>query len=109
MLQLSERDVRLGRRAADKTEAIRMAGQAMVDSGLIDPAYIDSMLGRERVAGTYLGSGIAIPHGLPEARGLVRRTGVVVVQFPQGVDWGGGEPARLRDGRASPSRFVRSI
>ncbi|HEY0834529.1 MAG TPA: HPr family phosphocarrier protein, partial [Azospirillum sp.] len=103
MLQLSETQVRLGLSAADKDEAIRLAGQAMVDSGLIEPGYIDSMLGRERVAATYLGSGIAIPHGLPEARDLVRRTGVVVVQFPRGVDWGGGEPARLVVGIAAKS------
>ncbi len=103
MLQVSETQVRLGLSATDKTEAIRLAGQAMVDSGLIEPGYIDSMLGRERVAGTYLGSGIAIPHGLPEARDLVRRTGVVVVQFPQGVDWGNGESARLVVGIAAKS------
>ncbi len=103
MLQVSESQVRLGLSAPDKTEAIRIAGRAMVDSGLIDPGYIDSMLGREAVSGTYLGSGIAIPHGLPEARDLVRRTGVVVVQFPQGVDWGGGEPARLVVGIAAKS------
>ena len=103
MLQVSESQVRLGLSASDKTEAIRIAGRAMVDSGLIEPGYIDSMLGREAVSGTYLGSGIAIPHGLPEARDLVRRTGVVVVQFPQGVDWGGGEPARLVVGIAAKS------
>ncbi len=103
MLQLSESQVRLGLSAPDKAEAIRIAGRAMVDSGLIDPGYIDSMLGRENVAGTYLGSGIAIPHGLPEARDLVRRTGVVVVQFPQGVDWGTGELARLVVGIAAKS------
>lgn len=103
MLTLSETQVRLGLMAADKTEAIRTAGRVMVESGLIDPGYIDSMLGRERVSGTYLGSGIAIPHGLPEARDLVMRTGVVVVQFPAGVDWGGGESARLVVGIAAKS------
>ncbi|WP_207481992.1 phosphoenolpyruvate--protein phosphotransferase [Arenibaculum pallidiluteum] len=103
MLQVTERQVRLGLLAADKTEAIRIAGQLMVENGLIEPAYVDSMLGRERLAVTYLGSGIAIPHGLPEARDLVRGTGVVVVQFPQGVDWGTGEAARLVVGIAARS------
>lgn len=103
MLQLSETQVRLGLTASDKTDAIRIAGRVMVESGLIEPAYIDSMLGREQVAATYLGSGIAIPHGLPQARHLVRRTGIVVVQFPSGVDWGGGEPARLVVGIAAKS------
>lgn len=103
MLALSETQVRLGLTASDKTDAIRIAGRVMVESGLIEPGYIDSMLGREGVAATYLGSGIAIPHGLPQARDLVRRTGIVVVQFPGGVDWGGGEPARLVVGIAAKS------
>ncbi|WP_029009872.1 phosphoenolpyruvate--protein phosphotransferase [Azospirillum halopraeferens] len=103
MLQVTGSQVRLGLTAADKDDAIRTAGRLMVDCGLIEPGYVDSMLGRERVAATYLGSGIAIPHGLPEARHLVRRTGVVVVQFPGGVDWGAGEPARLVVGIAAKS------
>jgi len=103
MLQVSETQVRLGLAAADKTEAIRIAGRTMVENGLIEPGYIDSMLGRESIAGTYLGSGIAIPHGLPQARDLVRQTGVVVVQFPNGVDWGSGEPARVVVGIAAKS------
>ncbi|NYZ12822.1 phosphoenolpyruvate--protein phosphotransferase [Azospirillum sp. RWY-5-1] len=103
MLALSETQVRLGLTASDKTDAIRTAGRVMVECGLIEPGYIDSMLGRERVAATYLGSGIAIPHGLPQARDLVRRTGIVVVQFPGGVDWGSGEPARLVVGIAAKS------
>lgn len=103
MLRIFETQVRLGLSAADKTEAIRTAGRVMVESGLIEPGYIDSMLGREGVASTYLGSGIAIPHGLPQARDLVRQTGVVVVQFPSGVDWGSGEPARLVVGIAAKS------
>lgn len=89
MIRVSGRQIRLGLTAADKTEAIRIAGRAMVETGLIEPGYIDSMLGREQVATTYLGSGIAIPHGLPDARNLVRETGIVAVQFPTGVDWGG--------------------
>ncbi len=103
MLQVSETQVRLGLSAVDKTDAIRIAGRVMVENGLIDPGYIDSMLGREAVAGTYLGSGIAIPHGLPQARDMVRQTGVVVVQFPRGVDWGSGEPARIVVGIAAKS------
>ncbi|WP_207458745.1 phosphoenolpyruvate--protein phosphotransferase [Azospirillum sp. SYSU D00513] len=103
MLTLTQAHVRLGRAAADKAEAIRMAGQTMVEAGLIEPGYIDSMLRREQVAATYLGSGIAIPHGLPEARGFVRQTGVVVVQFPDGVTWAEEGAARIVVGIAAKS------
>ena len=88
MLRLEERHVRLGSAAVGKEAAIRLVGSVMVEAGLIEPGYVDSMLAREEVASTFLGNGIAIPHGLPAARDLVRATGIVVVQFPAGVDWG---------------------
>lgn len=103
MLTLTESQVRLGCAADDKTAAIRLAGQVLVEGGFIDPPYIDSMVRREDIATTYLGNGIAIPHGLPSARDHVRATGVVVVQFPGGVDWGTGEPAYVVVGIAATS------
>ena len=103
MLTLTPSQVRLGRSAENKAEAIRLVGQVMVESGFIAPGYVDSMLRREQVSATYLGHGIAIPHGLPEARDLVHQTGVVVVQFPKGVAWGPEGHARLVVGIAAKS------
>jgi phosphocarrier protein FPr len=103
MLTLTRAHVRLGQSAASKAEAIRLVGQTLVDAGFIEPGYIDSMLRRESVAATYLGNGIAIPHGTPDARDLVRATGVVVVQFPRGVDWGKDGHARVVVGIAARS------
>ncbi|MFP2909589.1 PTS sugar transporter subunit IIA, partial [Pyxidicoccus sp. 3LFB2] len=102
MLTLSRTHVRLGQAATSKTEAIRLVGQTLVDEGFIEPGYVDSMLRREKVSATYLGNGIAIPHGTPDARAFVKKTGVVVVQFPRGVDWGGG-PAHVVVGIAARS------
>ena len=102
MLTLSRTHVRLGQAAASKTDAIRLVGQTLVDEGFIEPGYVDSMLRREKVSATYLGNGIAIPHGTPDAREFVRKTGVVVLQFPRGVDWGGG-PAHVVVGIAARS------
>lgn len=103
MLTLTESQVRLGCVADDKAGAIRQAGQVLVDGGFIAPPYIDSMMQREAIAATYLGNGIAIPHGVPSARGHVRATGVAVAQFPAGVDWGGGERAYVVVGIAATS------
>ncbi|WP_223641299.1 phosphoenolpyruvate--protein phosphotransferase [Corallococcus sp. EGB] len=100
---LTPSQVRLGWVATNKAEAIRLVGQVMVESGFISPAYVDSMLKREQVSATFLGHGIAIPHGLPEARDLVLQTGVVVVQFPAGVVWSEGGHARLVVGIAARS------
>ena len=91
MMKLESSNVQLHAVVASKTEAIRKVGKLLVDSGHIKPGYIDSMLGREKVANTFLGNGIAIPHGLPKDRELILRTGIAVMQIPAGVEWNPGE------------------
>jgi phosphocarrier protein FPr len=93
--------VLLGARAADKVEAIRQAGEVLIKAGCVAPAYVDGMLARERVLSTYLGSGIAIPHGELADLRLVYRTGMSVLQLPEGVEWELGERAYLVIGLAS--------
>jgi phosphocarrier protein FPr len=103
MIKLSPQNIRLGLRAANKEEAIRAAGQVLVDSGSIAPRYVESMLGREGQANTYLGNGIAIPHGMQKDRELIHQTGVSVVQVPDGVEWNKGQTVRLVVGIAAKS------
>ncbi|MBL8659302.1 MAG: phosphoenolpyruvate--protein phosphotransferase [Rhodospirillales bacterium] len=103
MLALDPSAVGIGGRPADKTEAIRQVGQLLVDGGNIEPGYIASMLAREKIANTFLGNGIAIPHGIPKDRGLIRRTGVAVLQVPGGVEWNQGEKVHLVVGIAAMS------
>ena len=103
MISLDPRAVRLGARAADKTDAIRQVGQILVDAGFIEPGYVDSLLAREKVANTFLGNGIAIPHGVPKDRGLIKKTGVAVLQVPAGVEWNPGDRVHLVVGIAAKS------
>lgn len=93
MFQLSPQDIHLGAAAADKQEAIRQVAAALTDAGCVSAGYVDGMLQRELQTSTYLGNGIAIPHGTTDTRDLVLKTGVQVFQFPQGIAWGG--PDRL--------------
>jgi multiphosphoryl transfer protein len=95
MITLGKESIRLNAQARDKTEAIRLAAGLLVDNGNMQPGYIESMLLREKVANTYLGNGIAIPHGLPKDRELILQTGIAVTQFPQGVPWNAGETVHL--------------
>ncbi|MDN7717379.1 phosphoenolpyruvate--protein phosphotransferase [Burkholderia gladioli] len=92
---LTAGQVRLAARAASRHDAIDQAGALLVEAGVIEPAYVASLHGREQVSNTYLGHGVAIPHGLQEDRHLIRRTGVAVLQLPEGVEWRDGERARL--------------
>ena len=82
-----------------KEAAIRRAGVLLQVSGCVDAGYIDAMLDREKVASTYMGEGLAIPHGTAEGKACVRRSGIVVLQYPEGVDFD-GEKARLLVGIA---------
>ncbi|WLD58949.1 HPr family phosphocarrier protein [Salinispirillum sp. LH 10-3-1] len=75
----------------------------MVNAGYMAEPYINSMRGREAVANTLLGNGIAIPHGLQEDRDYIHRTGIAVLQLPEGVVWKGGEKAHLIVGIAARS------
>ncbi|MDO4784702.1 MAG: PTS mannitol transporter subunit IICBA [Propionibacteriaceae bacterium] len=87
--RLSADGVRLGAKAAGKTEAIRQAGELLVGLGAATPAYVEGMLAREEQISTYLGNGVAIPHGTNESRAHITGTALGVLQFPDGVDWGG--------------------
>ena len=106
MLALTSQNIRLKARAKTKEDAIRAAGQVLVDSGFITSGYVDSMLGRERQANTYLSHGIAIPHGMPQDRELIQRTGVSVVQLPEGVLWNEGQIVHLVVGNGDAAVVV---
>ncbi|MBG6241360.1 MAG: fused PTS fructose transporter subunit IIA/HPr protein [Candidatus Symbiopectobacterium sp. Dall1.0] len=88
MLQLSQQDIHMGAVASDKQDAIQQVAAALAAAGCVSPAYVDGMLQRELQTSTYLGNGIAIPHGTTDTRDLVLKTGVKVFQFPQGIAWG---------------------
>lgn len=103
MLQLNPAQVKLNAEPKNKNEAIHQVAQLLIESGNIDPLYRDSMFDREKVANTYLANGIAIPHGMPENRELVLKTGIAVLQIPNGVIWNEGEIVHLVVGIAAAS------
>ncbi|WP_127958359.1 fused PTS fructose transporter subunit IIA/HPr protein [Serratia microhaemolytica] len=103
MFQLSPQHIHLTAEASSKQEAIRQVAAALTAAGSVSEGYVDAMLARERQASTYLGYGIAIPHGTVESRDLVLRTEVQVFQFPQGVEWDEGQRVYLVLGIAARS------
>ena len=93
--------VRLSERAADRTAAIRAAGAALVETGAVEPAYVESMLAREESVSTYVGEEVAIPHGTLEGRSLIRRDALSFVRFAEPVDWGGAGEVTVAIGIAA--------
>ncbi|GCF11337.1 phosphoenolpyruvate--protein phosphotransferase [Dictyobacter arantiisoli] len=103
MIEINEQQIRLQTDPATKQAAIELVGNLLVTSGNITTQYVTSMQQREEVANTFLGNGIAIPHGLNENRDQIARTGIAVLQVPAGVEWNPGETARLIVGIAAKS------
>ncbi len=103
MLELSESNIHLNANAADKQQAIEIAASALVQADNVENGYLQGMLARELQTSTFLGNGIAIPHGTLDTRSMVKKTGVQVFQFPQGIEWGEGNIAYVVIGIAARS------
>ena len=86
--------IKLGQKPVSKEEAIQAAGELLVKLGYVDESYVDAMQEREKLVSTYMGMGVAIPHGTTQAKGTVKKTGIVFIQYPEGVDFG-AEKAQL--------------
>ena len=91
MAILSKERISLQASASDKTDAIRKAGELLVKSGCVMPAYVDGMLKREESMSTSLGNGVAIPHGVYENRDHILQTGISVLQLSEAVEWEDGD------------------
>ncbi len=89
-----EEGIKLGQKPVTKEEAIQSAGELLVKLGYVDESYVDAMQEREKLVSTYMGMGVAIPHGTTQAKGTVKKTGIVFLQYPEGVDFG-AEKAQL--------------
>lgn len=95
MLTLSAEHIRMHRHAADKDEALQILADILVSDGLAMPQYLNGLKAREAQTSTYLGQGMAIPHGTPDSRSTILNTGVRLVHFPEGVLWDGENKAYL--------------
>ena len=86
--------IKLGQKPVSKEEAIQAAGELLEKLGYVDHSYVEAMQEREKLVTTYMGMGVAIPHGTTQAKSTVKKTGIVFIQYPEGVDFG-DEKAQL--------------
>lgn len=80
---------------SNKEEAISLAGRLLVQGGHVTDSYIQKMFEREELMTTYIGNGVAIPHGTNESKAFIKSSGISIVQVPEGVDFGNGNVAYL--------------
>lgn len=85
---LEKKNIRLNCTPMAKDDVIRAVGRMLVDSGYVDEGYIDAMIKREETFATNIGNGIALPHGVEEAKKEIKRSGIAVMVFPEGTSWG---------------------
>lgn len=88
--------------------AITEAGRLLVTAGAVESAYIDAMHERESSISTYMGNGLAIPHGTNEAKDTIRRTGLSFVRYAEPIDWN-GKPAEFVVGIAGAGKDHMSL
>ncbi|MBU3182813.1 PTS sugar transporter subunit IIA [Clostridium psychrophilum] len=106
---LAKKNIVIGQKSCDKESAIKLAGQILVDNGYVEPAYIAGMMSREKLTNTYIGEGIAIPHGINECKNAIISSGISVVQFPNGIDYDSDEKVYLVVGIAGKDNSHISI
>lgn len=83
--------------------AITEAGNLLVSAQAVDAAYVDAMHEREKSVSTYMGNGLAIPHGTNDAKGAIRHSGISFVRYPEPIDWN-GKPAEFVVGIAGAGK-----
>ncbi len=87
---LDRRYIALGLESVDRDSAVLAAGRMLVERQIVSEDYLDAMLKREETVSTFMGNGVALPHGTFDAKNAVLGTGIVVLQYPDGVEWPNG-------------------
>ena len=100
---LNIRSITLHGSARSKDDAIREAGQMLVEGGAVDNGYVSAMYDREKSVSTFMGNGLAIPHGTNEAKQFVNRSAMSFVHYDQPIDWN-GNPVRFVIGIAGKNK-----
>ena len=88
---LLRENIRVNCKADTQEQVIRQVGQMLVDSGYVKQSYVDGMVEREKTFSTFMGNGLALPHGVDAAKKEIKSSGIAVMTFPEGTDWDGNK------------------
>ena len=98
---LETKNIFINQKPGNKEDIIRRIGDIFSSQGYTNEYYTQAMLDKEKVFNTYIGNGVAIPHGIEEAKKHIMKTGLVLMTIPEGQDWGGSEKAKVIIGIAA--------
>ena len=88
---LLRENIRVNCKEDTQEQVIRQVGQMLVDSGNEKQSYVDGMVEREKTFSTFMGNGLALPHGVEAAKKEIKSSGIAVMIFPEGTDWDGNK------------------
>ncbi len=97
---LRAEEIVLGQKSETPKEAIERAGKLLVAGGYADETYIEGMHKRDESFSVAIGNFIAIPHGEKEYKANIKKTGLSVITYPDGIDWN-GTPVKIVIGIAA--------
>jgi len=86
---LKKENIRLNQPKTGREKVILRCGQMLLDSGYINERYIEGMIKRDNAFSTGIGNYIAIPHGEKDFKQDIISAGIVVLTYPEGIDWHG--------------------
>ena len=92
---LLKKNIVLNNKPVPKNDAIRAIGKLLVDSGYVTEKYVDGMIAKEDIFNTAIGNNLAIPHGVESVIGEIKNSGLAIMTYPDGTDWGDGETVKL--------------
>lgn len=82
---LQKQNIKLQLPSVSRDDAILHVGQMLTKSGYVNHMYVSSMREREELVSSYIGHGISIPHGLSRDDNMVHKSGIVILQYPDGI------------------------
>ena len=98
---LETKNIFINQASGEKEDIIRRIGDIFASQGYTNEYYTQAMLDKEKVFNTYIGNEVAIPHGIEEAKKHILKTGLVLMTFPEGLDWGAPEKVKVVIGIAA--------
>jgi mannitol/fructose-specific phosphotransferase system IIA component (Ntr-type) len=103
---IAQEQIRLKVRAAGWQDAIRQAGNLLVECGGAEESYIEAMIQLVQEAGPYIviAPGIAIPHARPEFGALETCFAVLVLEPPVKFGHHENDPVSLVVAFSSPTK-----
>jgi PTS system mannitol-specific IIA component len=90
----------------DRDDAVRRSGALLVAAGCVDEDYVEQMLDRENVVSTFVGDGIAMPHGTLTAKSDVIAEGLSLLLLTSPIDWGGTDVTTVIGIAAHGRRYI---